>query len=669
MKFFRKKHKKYEVKNFKGNVELHEIFLDKLAKKREAELGVSEIKFEVPLSRELTHILFGIFLFIVLTFFVRTFYLQVIKAEDYTFLSENNRTRISFINPERGVIYDRNMGQIVWNGPAFDLICDKRDLHPSSYERLKEIREIARIIEKDPDKLKEEIVQSEETRILISENLSHQTLVRLETRIRDFPGFQIEKNIARDYPFGLQFSHLIGYIGKISKEELKNSEDYSITDSIGKMGIEKSYEDILRGEPGEMRCEKDTQGYRKSEEILTLPEPGKSLVLNLDSNLQKKLVEELERILKEVKAEKAAAVALDPKTGGILALVSVPSFDNNLLSKGISLDELNKLKNNPLKPFFNRVISGGYHTGSTIKPLIAGAVLEEGIISPNKKLYCPLELCLFNKYSGEKKCFYDWKFHGWTNLREAIAKSVNPFFYIIGGGYVAPNFADSRLPKSFEGLGSEKIKKWLNLFNWGEKTGIDLPEEIKGRVPDPEWKENYFKDSERKTWTIGDTYHLSIGQGDILITPLQVVTAFGAVANGGTIYQPQIVQKIITGSAESMEVIEEIKPKIIRKDFISLENLQVVREGMREAVTYGSSVILNSLPVESAAKTGTAEINKEGYYHHWVTVFAPYDDPQIVLTVIIEEVEGLHSAALPVAKGVLEWYFTPESFDQEDKIR
>ncbi len=656
--------KKYKVGNFKGGIEPHEIFLDKLAKKKEAELGVSERKFEVPLSKKLTYILFSTFIFIILVFFTKTFYLQVIQGKDFVLLSENNKIRISLIKPERGVIYDRNLSQLVWNSPAFDLICDKRDLYqgtiPKGLSPLEEIEEIARIIGKDPRDLRKEIEESEETRILISENLSHQTLVHLETKIKDFSGFQIEKNIVRDYPFSPQFSHLIGYTGRINKEELKSFEDYSITDSIGKIGLEKSYENILRGKPGKIQVEKDAQGYRKSEEILFLPESGKSLTLHLDLNLQKKLIEELEKILGEVKSEKAAAVALDPKTGGILALVSFPFFDNNLLSKGISQEKWEALVKDDSKPLFNRVISGGYHIGSTIKPLIAEAALEEGIISPEQKLYCPLELCLFNKYSGGRECFYDWKFHGWTDLREAIAKSVNPFFYMVGGGYIAPNFADSRLPKNFEGLGSEKIKKWLNFFNWGEKTGVDLPEEIKGRIPDPEWKENYFESPEQKIWTIGDTYHLSIGQGDILVTPLQVVTAFGAIANGGTLYQPQVVQKIVSGSAESVKVVKEIEPKIIRKDFINPKNLQVVREGMRDAVTYGSSILLNTLPVKAAAKTGTAQIPREGYYHHWVTVFAPYDDPQIVLTIMIEEVEGLHSATLPVAKGVLEWYFTPE---------
>ena len=342
-------------------------------------------------------------------------------------------------------------------------------------------------------------------------------------------------------------------------------------------------------------------------------------------------------------------MALDPKTGGILGLVSLPSFNSNLLSRGISLEELKSLQEDPLKPFLNRVISGGYVTGSTIKPLTALAALEEKIIDPDLKLYAPLELCLFNRYTGQSECFYDWQFHGWTDMRRAIAESVNPYFYIIGGGYVRPGSADSRLPSNFKGLGEANIRKWLSSFSWGKKTGIDLPGEIEGRIPDPEWKNSYFKNAADKTWTIGDTYHLSIGQGSLAITPLQVALSFSVIANGGTIYQPQVVQKIQGG--------QDFEPKVIANNFLNPENLEVVREGMRQAVTEGSSRSLLSLPVKAAAKTGTAQITNKDYLHHWVTVFAPYEDPEIVLTVMIEDVKGLQSATLPVAREILNWYF------------
>lgn len=650
--------KNKKVRTLSGqNIEPQEVFLDKLAQKKEKDWGITEKKFEVPIKEKIAHIILGIFIFIIVIFFSKTFYLQVVQGKKFAALSDDNRIRISLIRAERGVIYDKDFNQLVFNSPSFDLICDKRDLPSSSIERRKEIEQVAKLLGKDSESLIKEIEESENLKVLISENLTHENLVIFETKIKDLPGFEIEENTIRDYVLGPQFSHLTGFTRKINKTELKELKNYSVSDYIGKVGLEKSYEDILRGKPGGIQIEKDALGNKKSEKFLSSPEDGKSLVLYLDSDLQKKITEELEKRLETIGVKKATAVALDPRNGGVLALVSLPSFDNNLLSKGISQEDLDKIRNNPLQPFFNRAISGQYPTGSIIKPLIATAALQEKIISPEKELYCPLELCLFNRYSGARECYADWVFHGWTDLRRAIAESVNPFFYMIGGGYIRPNFADSRLPQTFEGLGDAKIKNWLSLFGWGQKTMIDLIGESEGRVPDSEWKKNYFENPQNQIWTIGDTYNLSIGQGDLKITPLQVATAFVAVANGGTLYEPQVVQKIIDGSANSLQVIQEFKPKIIRENFIDPANLKVVREGMRQAVTQGISVSLNFLPVKAAAKTGTAQISKEDYYDVWITVFAPYDNPQIVLTIVIEEVKGISTTVVPVAREILSWYF------------
>ena len=352
------------------------------------------------------------------------------------------------------------------------------------------------------------------------------------------------------------------------------------------------------------------------------------------------LVEEMRKI----GAKKGVAVAMDPKTGGILAMVSIPSFDNNSFSKGITQREWENLINNPNKPLLNRVIGGRYPTGSTIKPLIAAAALQEGLITENKTINCEGKIVIDNPWFPDKPfIFRDWTIHGITNVRKAIAESCNVFFYIIGGGY-----------KNFKGLGAEKIKHYLNLFGWGQILGIDIGGEIKGFIPDKEWKKERFN-SPNNIWMPGDTYNLSIGQGYILIPPLEVVASFAAIANGGKLLKPMLVQKIID---ENQNVIQEFHPEVIREGFIDEKNLEIVREGMREAVIYGSATILNDLPVKAAAKTGTAQTSKEGYYHNWLTVFAPYDDPQIVLTLMVEEVPGLHVVVAPVAKEVLNWYFT-----------
>jgi len=638
--------KNKRVRTFvKEEIEPQEVFLDDLAQKKGEELGVSEQKLEVPLSKKIIQGFFAFFLFIFFIFFAVTFYFQVLKGGEFLLLAKENKLRISFIKSDRGVIYDKWEEQIVFNRPSFDLVCDKRDLPKNEKEKSMILEEISRIINKDFGQIKKGVETSESSRILISENIDNHALILLETspilRLQEeTAGCQIIENTIRDYISAPTFAHLIGYTGKVTKEDIKNSDNYSIEDYIGKIGIEKSYENILRGKPGKIQIEKDVSGQVKSEAQVSNPETGKSLTLYLDSKLQRKVEEALKSTMQKIGAKKGVAVAMDPKTGGILSMVSLPSFDNNLFNKGGDSKILQETLNDPLNPLFNLVISGEYPTGSTIKPLIASAALQEKIISPEKTIYDSGRIEIPNEYDPEIiYTFMDWMPHGTVDMRKAIAVSCNVYFYTVGGGY-----------KDQKGLGPARIKKYLELFGWGQKTGVDLYGENEGLVPDPAWK----KEKKGEGWYVGNTYNLSIGQGDLGVTPLQVVTAFSAIANGGKLLQPQVVQKIVDDKGGT---VEEINPKIIRENFIDPENLEIVREGMREAVTYGSSVILNDLPVKAASKTGTAETGMENVFHNWVTVFAPYEDPQIVLTILLENVHGLQAAALPVAKEVLGWYF------------
>lgn len=638
------------------DIEPHEILLDKLAKRKEEELGISEKKFEVPLFKKIIQGLFISAIFIIFLLFAKTFQLQVIEGKNLLAQAKDNKFIIDEIQAERGVIYDRNLNQIVFNRPSFDLILEKGNLPQSGAEREKVLKEVSQILKVSFEDLEKKISESENPQVPISENLDYLTLITLETKISELPGFQIINNPVREYKDGETISHLIGFTGKIWAEELKtNPEVYSITDYIGRDGIEKSYEEFLRKNPGKLKIEKDALGNLISKEIIQYPESGKSLVLWLDSGLQKKIKEELGKEIQILGASGGVAVALDPKTGGVISLVSLPSFDSNLFQKGADQEELKKLLEDPkkLKPLFNRAISGqGYLTGSTIKPLIASAALEEKVISVNEKINCQGEIVVESKdVPGRIDIYHDWKTHGLTNIKKAIAESCNVFFYTVGGGYGERN-----------GLGPTRIKNYLELFGWGKKTGIDLPGEGEGFIPSPEWKKSYFKEKERQIWYDGDTYNLSIGQGFIAVTPLQVATAFSAIANGGKLLQPQVVKSIIGVSENSNQ---EIEPKIIRENFIDQNNLQIVREGMRQAVTSGSATgYLDLLPVSAAAKTGTAQTGKKDKYgnelfYNWVTVFAPYEDPEIVLTIMIENVPQVSAVVLPIAKNVLEWYFTP----------
>lgn len=630
---------------FKEDIEPQEILLDSLAQKKEREFDISEKKFEVPLQKT---ILYGFLLCsfgIILILFGRTFQLQVIEGKNFLSLSEQNKFKINQIQAERGVIYDKDFNQLVFNKPTFDLVCNKNNFSEAEAEKEKILKDIAQIIKKDFGDLKKQIDESEIFSVLISENLDHETLIALETKIEDFPGFQIVNNAVREYKDGNIFSHLIGYTGKIKSEEYKKDSDfYAISDYIGRDGIEKSYEETLRKNPGKLRIERDALGNMISKEIIQSPESGKSLVLWLDSDLQKKIKEELEKKLQELGGQKALAVAMDPQTGAILSLVSLPSYDNNIFFSSDS-KALGELFNDKNQPLFDRVISGKYLTGSTIKPLIASAVLQEKIIDPNKSIDCEGFISIPNQYNPEQPTKkLDWATHAFTNFKKALAESCDVYFYTVGGGY-----------ENQKGLGPTKIKEYLELFGWNQKTGIDLPGETAGFIPDKQWKKEVWKTN----WWDGDTYNMAIGQGFLQITPIEVTTSIAAIANGGKLLQPQVAKSVVDSEKN---VIQEFGPKIIKENFIAPENLKIVREGMRQAVTgvnspQASSVLLNSLPVSVAAKTGTAELGKD-YYNNWITLFAPYDNPQIVLTIMFENIKGVQTAALPVAKEVLQWYFS-----------
>ncbi len=616
----------------KKEIDTDEVFLDSLVQREENDFF--EKRLEVPLSKNISRGFFIFIIFLIFFLFINVFRLQVIENDKFLALAERNRFIIEKTKAERGVIYDRNLKQLVFNQPSFDLVVEKNNLPKSEAEKLKALRDVSLISKKNFEDLKKEIEESKENNVLILENLAHQNLLILETKISELPGFKIQNNTVRDYLDGEIFSHLLGYKRKTGE----------------KTGLENYYDQTLKEKPGEILGEKDAKGNLISQKIISLPESGKSLVLGLDAELQKKIYEELKKAIDGAGAKIGAAVALDSNSGEVLALVSYPSFDNNLFSKGMSAEEWKLIeKENSL---FNQAISGGYQTGSAIKPLIAAAALEEKIISPDKKIDASEgKIIVRNRRDPNKfQVFTDWKIHGWTDMRKAIAESCNVYFYTIGGGY-----GDQ------EGLGPSRIKKYLELFGWGNKTQIDLPGEGTGLVPDPEWKKNYFKKKIDQIWYDGNTYNLSIGQQFLKVTPLQVAASFVSIANGGKLFEPKLAKGILDSNKN---LLAEIKPEIIREGFIKKENLEVVRQGMRQAVTNGSCTPwLNNLPFTSACKTGTAQIgkidpvDKKEYFDAWAVVFAPYDKPKIVLVIMVHDIKNAHATILPIAKSVLEWYF------------
>lgn len=635
---------KYKVKEGFLDIETHEVFLDKIAHTREEELGLSEKKFEVKIREKTIYAIFGLFFILTAVLFGKTFYLQVVHGKALHNIAENNKGKISLIRPERGIMYDRNFKKLVVNSPAYDLICEKKNfINETPPEQL---QIIAEVLGKDIFELQHKIALARDSSVVVAENLSHEHLLVLETKMSELPDCKIETNTVRNYVMGPVFSHVLGYNGRISENELGNVTNYSPNDYIGKAGLENFYETELRGTPGKTEIVKNAKGVKQGDNILSLPKEGYNLVLNIDALLQERLHNSLRERLKNIGAKRGAAVAMDPRSGAVLALVSYPSYDGNVFSGGISSADFNAITQDPSQPFFNRAISAHYPTGSIIKPLEASAALQEKLISPNKEINDPGYILVRNQYDPS----ITYRFggvapHGLVDMRKAIAVSSNIYFYTVGGGY-----GDQR------GLGPTRIKQYLSLFGWSEKTGIDLPGEFSGFIPDPAWKQK----TKRTAWFDGDTYNLSIGQSDLQTTPLQVASAYSVIANGGTLYQPQVVNRVVEGSGSSAITVKQITPKVIRSDFINPEYLKIVREGMRDGVSkpYGLSVILNDLPVKIAAKTGTAQISVEGRYNLWSSVFAPYENPEIVLVVTAEEVNALGAVTLPVSHDVLQYYFS-----------
>jgi len=444
------------------------------------------------------------------------------------------------------------------------------------------------------------------------------------------------------YPRGSLFAHVIGYEGLIDAKELalKRRESlggevgYILTDRIGKRGLEMIYEESLHGKHGRKTVIVNNVEEQIRTSDVMQPTHGADLYTHIDSALQEKMTQAMERALPDAGSARGAAIALDPRDGSVLGLVSLPLYDNNAFVHGIESSLYSSWISDDDKPLFNRAVSGTYPPGSTIKPMMGVATLAENIVSPGRQIESRGGISVGQSYFG------DWKAHGFTDLRRAIAVSSDVYFYTVGGGY-----------GQIQGLGIEKMARWMRTFGFGAKTGIDLTQEASGIYPDSDVKQELV--GER--WYTGDTYNTSIGQGFFSATPLQIASATAAIANGGTLYRPQIAAKIVYSDQKQ----EEIPPYIITKDISTQRNVRIVQEGMRMTVTDGTARMMQSVPVPVAGKTGTAQfVGKDEKVHSWFGAYAPFENPEIVLLVLIEGQDGtISSATVPVAKEVLTWYF------------
>lgn len=595
-------------------------------------------KIEWPLNRRVLGWFMLIGYAVLLTLAGRVAYLNVVKGAEYRLAAERNSVRSIVIPAPRGILYDRFGKSLVTNVPSFDAIIIPADVPEEPERQVKMQQLLLETFGLEAETLRELFATLNRRSLqplLLKARVSQEENLLFLSRSRELPGVRLSKTTQRNYADSLIFSHLLGYEGKIRKEELAANPEYLLTDSIGKQGLEKSYENLLRGKPGFQQAEVDALGRVKKELGSVSPVPGNDLLLNIDADLQKKIFDILQGWLDKQGLKQAAAIALDPRNGAVRALVSLPSFDNNLFAQGIAPDAYQSLLTDPFLPLYNRAIAGEYPPGSTIKPVIAAAALAEGIVNEETQIESRGGISVGNSFFG------DWKAHGFTDIRRAIAVSSDVFFYSIGGGY-----------GGIQGLGMERMKKYENLFGYGEKTGIDIPGEASGFIPDPQWKKNTL--GER--WYIGDDYHASIGQGFVTATPLQVLNSIAAIANGGTLYVPQIVNQIRSPEGQ----VSLRAPQIIREGFMAPDILRIVREGMRATVTdaQGTAKSLQALPVAVAGKTGTSQFGNEQKTHGWFVSFAPYEAPTIALIVLVEGQGEEGYNAVPVTQAVYEWYFS-----------
>ncbi len=569
----------------------------------------------------------------------RLAFLQLRQSDAYRQLVDRNQYRYVEVPAPRGAILDRNGVTMVDNAPNYVLTVIPASVPTKKAPREAFLANITRVTGMAAGDIEKKLTNkkySQSDAVPVLDHIPFARALQYAVSFDDVTGVNVTAYPTRSYIYGEADAPVIGYIGAVTDKELRTYSYLTKDDEIGKTGVELTYNQALTGTPGFIAYERTGKNEFLSSTRHRDPVPGKTLHLTIDQELQRRLYEAVVEQVQKAHSSGGAAVALDPRNGDILGLVSVPTYDSNWFIQPDLRSKATDAVTNPKRLMLNRAISGQYPSGSIIKPIISAAALAEHVITPQTIVMS------VGGFKVGPNFFPDWKAggHGATNVLKAIAESVNTFFYAIGGGH-----------EDQVGLGVERIVTYLAKFGWGRELGVDLPNEADGFLPIKTWRE-----TQRATpWRLGDTYHLSIGQGDLEVTPLQVAASTVAIANGGTLYAPRVVSEITDADGA---VVQTIAPKVIADHLVSSNVLSTVRAGMREGVLTGSSRSLLDLPITAAAKTGTAQYGNQGKTHAWFSAFAPYEDPKIVIAVIIEGGGEGHASALPVAKEVLQWYAT-----------
>jgi penicillin-binding protein 2 len=573
--------------------------------------------------------------------FMRLFDLQILKGDEMRRLSEQNRVRVKKIIAPRGIIFDRNGKIMADTRPSYNLYLIQEDI--ANFNQT--VDGLAKLLEINREEIVERIREARDFPpsfpVKITDDMSMDQVAKVEANRIYLPGVTIRIEPKRNYPFGVMAAHMLGYVSEIGPDELKDKKRYKgyvPGDTIGKFGLERAYEKDLRGEDGENRVEVDATG--REVRVLDTKEPvsGNSLYLNIDMDLQA-------AVEKGFGDRKGGCVVTDPKTGGVLVLASRPAFDPNQLSSGVNREYWKQIATDKLHPLQNRAIQGRFPPGSTFKIVLALKGLEKGLVNERSSFGCS------GGFPFGNRVFKCWKKggHGGVAIHRAIVESCDVYFYNLG-----LKIGVDGIHQMAEGIGLTKA------------TDIDLPGEKVGLVPSTEWKQKTHHDR----WYEGETVSVSIGQGAVWLTPIQLMQLSAFVANNGVTFKPQIVNRIVSPKGKVIKTFDPVMKTDVK---ISKQTMAIVRDAMKGVVNEPSGTAHGSnMPnVLMSGKTGTAQSVGEGKGgsgdHAWFIAYAPSDDAKLAMAVLVEHGGHGASAAAPIAKAVVETYANGKSDQKQVK--
>ncbi|MGZ8384970.1 MAG: penicillin-binding protein 2 [Nitrospira sp.] len=563
---------------------------------------------------------------------LRLWHLQIREGPYYRDLSENNRTRLVLLEPARGLIYDRHGVLLANNVPSFSLYVTLEDVK----DREALIQQLSNLLGFDPTLVRKKMT-ARGSKLLprkIKDRMTLRDAMLVESNRLDMPGVMIQVESQRNYPGGVTAAHLLGYVGEISSDQLEKPEfvDLHQGSIVGQYGVEKSYDRHMRGMAGQKNVEVDALGHEKKAVVVERPQAGNDLYLTIDVRLQK-VAEDL------LGGEYGAIVALDPNSGDILAMASRPGFDPNVLSRELTAKQWVEIVQDEGRPLNNRASQGQYPPGSTFKIPMAVAALETKTMSPSSTVFCN------GGYQFGKRLYHDWKAsgHGYVDLHDALVHSCDVYFYTIG-----------------QRMGIDVMAEFGKDFGLGKATGVELPSERAGIMPSTAWKQK----AKNEQWLPGETISAAIGQGYVTVTPLQMASLVGTVANNGVSYRPRLVQAVMDRTSGNLQELPAVpRGKINAKP----ETFRVIKDALADVVTKGTATRAKSSMVTIGGKTGTAQvaalrtgpeenIPKKFRDHAWFVAFAPVESPKIAVAVLAEHMGHGGAAAAPLAKEVIETY-------------